>query len=52
MAEAIDFVRAVGPERTYGIHDAMLNERGLESVNGWLGEQVTSYRWLGPGEVA
>jgi L-ascorbate metabolism protein UlaG (beta-lactamase superfamily) len=53
MCEAIDFVRAVRPERAFPIHDAQLNERGLESVNGWLGEEGnTTYRWLAPGETA
>ncbi|MBE1490592.1 MBL fold metallo-hydrolase [Plantactinospora soyae] len=51
--EAIDFVRAVAPERAYGIHDAQLNERGLRSVHGWLAERCGhDYRWLGPGEAA
>ncbi|MFH9736762.1 MBL fold metallo-hydrolase [Streptomyces roseolus] len=49
-SEAIDFVREVGPERAVGIHDAQINERGLASVNGWLGEEArTAYRWLPPG---
>jgi L-ascorbate metabolism protein UlaG (beta-lactamase superfamily) len=53
MTEAIDFVRAVKPERTFPIHDAQLNERGLSSVNGWLSEETDSgYRWLAPGETA
>jgi L-ascorbate metabolism protein UlaG (beta-lactamase superfamily) len=53
MNEAIDFVRAVKPERTFPIHDAQLNERGLSSVNGWFAEETDSgYRWLAPGEEA
>jgi L-ascorbate metabolism protein UlaG (beta-lactamase superfamily) len=53
MNEAIDFVRAVKPERTFAIHDAQLNERGLSSVNGWFEEETDSgYRWLAPGETA
>jgi hypothetical protein len=48
--EAIDFVRAVRPERAIGIHDAQINERGLASVNGWLEEEArTDYRRLSPG---
>lgn len=48
-AEAIDFVRAVAPERAFGIHDAQINERGLASVNGWLSQKVPDrYRWLSP----
>ncbi|MEQ4300287.1 MBL fold metallo-hydrolase [Plantactinospora sp. B6F1] len=52
-AEAIDFVRAVAPERAYGIHDAQVNDRGLRSVHGWLAEEAGGcYRWLTPGETA
>ncbi|UNT00469.1 MBL fold metallo-hydrolase [Streptomyces tubbatahanensis] len=48
--QAIDFVRAVGPRRAYGIHEGQLNERGLSSVNGWLNERGGGcYRWLPPG---
>jgi L-ascorbate metabolism protein UlaG (beta-lactamase superfamily) len=51
MAEAIDFVKAVSPRRAFAIHDAQMNERGLESVNGWLSETTNSgYRYLAPGE--
>ncbi|MBF9134120.1 MBL fold metallo-hydrolase [Plantactinospora sp. S1510] len=51
--EAIDFVRAVAPERAYGIHDAQLNDRGLGSAHGWLAERCGhDYRWLAPGETA
>ncbi|WP_431962293.1 MBL fold metallo-hydrolase [Actinacidiphila sp. bgisy160] len=49
--EAIDFVNAVAPRRTFGIHDGQINERGLGSVNGWLAEQTDhGYRYLRPGE--
>jgi L-ascorbate metabolism protein UlaG (beta-lactamase superfamily) len=51
MAEAIDFVKAVSPRRAFAIHDAQMNERGLDSVNGWLSETTNSgYRYLAPGE--
>ncbi|GIG91144.1 MBL fold metallo-hydrolase [Plantactinospora endophytica] len=51
--EAIDFVRAVAPERAYGIHDAQVNDRGLHSLHGWLTEEAGDcYRWLTPGEAA
>ncbi|MEU0148987.1 MBL fold metallo-hydrolase [Streptomyces sp. NPDC006288] len=51
MAEAIDFVKAVRPQRTFAIHDAQINDRGLSSVNGWLAEETDSgYRYLMPGE--
>ncbi|GAA1652156.1 MBL fold metallo-hydrolase [Nonomuraea maheshkhaliensis] len=50
-AEVIDFVRAVAPERAFGIHDGQINERGLASVNGWLGQETRHrYRWLAPLE--
>ncbi|MBT2227590.1 MBL fold metallo-hydrolase [Nonomuraea sp. NEAU-A123] len=52
-AEMIDFVRAVAPERAFGIHDAQINERGLASANGWLSEETEhGYRWLAPLESA
>ncbi|MET9361820.1 MBL fold metallo-hydrolase [Streptomyces sp. NPDC006632] len=52
-AEAIDFVRAIAPQRAFAIHDAQLNDRGLSSVNGWLAEETNSgYRYLSPGESA
>ncbi|MEW2495431.1 MBL fold metallo-hydrolase [Streptomyces nodosus] len=51
MAEAIDFVKAVKPQRAFAIHDAQINDRGLSSVNGWLTEETDSgYRYLMPGE--
>lgn len=51
--EVIDFVKAVRPERAFGIHDAQLNERGLRSVNAWVGEETGhGYRWLAPRESA
>ncbi|BCL32921.1 MBL fold metallo-hydrolase [Streptomyces aurantiacus] len=50
-AEAIDFVRAVGPRRAFAMHDGQINERGLHSVNGWLTEETDNgYRYLAPGE--
>lgn len=53
IAEAIDFVKSVNPERAFAIHDAQLNDRGLGSVNGWLGEATDcDYRYLTPGESA
>lgn len=53
MAEAIDFVKAIKPQRVFPIHDAQVNGRGLSSVNGWLAEETGSgYRYLAPGESA
>jgi L-ascorbate metabolism protein UlaG (beta-lactamase superfamily) len=50
-AEAIDFVKAIEPQRAFAIHDAQLNDRGLTSINGWLSEATDSgYRYLSPGE--
>jgi hypothetical protein len=51
IAEAIDFVKAIKPQRALAIHDAQVNDRGLSSVNGWLAEETDSgYRYLTPGE--
>jgi L-ascorbate metabolism protein UlaG (beta-lactamase superfamily) len=53
LCEAIDFVRAVRPERVFAIHDAQLNDRGLAAANGWFAETLdTDYGWLAPGEAA
>ncbi|MFI5756088.1 MBL fold metallo-hydrolase [Streptomyces sp. NPDC051569] len=50
-AEAIDFVKAIKPQRAFPIHDAQINRRGLSSVNGWLAEETDNgYRYLTPGE--
>ncbi len=52
LDEAIDFVRAVAPQRAYAIHDGVLNDRGLAIVNGWLDQEAgTDYRWVAPGDV-
>lgn len=53
LAEAIDFVRAIGPKRTIPIHDAGLSELGRASINGWHGRMTEAgYRYLTPGETA
>jgi len=50
-AEAISFLRAVRPERAFGIHDAQINSRGLQGANSWLIDQGRhGYRYLAPGE--
>ncbi|MDH6113414.1 L-ascorbate metabolism protein UlaG (beta-lactamase superfamily) [Kitasatospora sp. MAP12-15] len=36
LGEAIGFVRAVGPARAFPIHDAHLNEIGLETFDWWV----------------
>lgn len=49
-SEAVAFVRAVSPQRAFGIHDGQINERALASLNGWIGEHAaTEYSWLAPG---
>jgi L-ascorbate metabolism protein UlaG (beta-lactamase superfamily) len=53
VGDGIEFVRAVAPRRAYSIHDAVLNERGLGLVDGWLGEYgYTDYARLEIGEAA
>lgn len=50
-AEAISFLRAVRPERAFGIHEAQINSRGLQAANNWLTDQgMHRYRYLVPGE--
>ena len=50
-AEAISFLRAVGPQRAFGIHDAQINSCGLRGANGWLTERGGhGYQYLTPGE--
>jgi L-ascorbate metabolism protein UlaG (beta-lactamase superfamily) len=50
LAESIDFVRAVRPERTFALHDALLNEIGTKLYDGQL-ERLsgTRYAHLAPG---
>jgi L-ascorbate metabolism protein UlaG (beta-lactamase superfamily) len=50
LDEGIEFGLAVRAARSFAIHDAQLNDRGLGSVNAWLGETVDGYRYLAPGE--
>jgi L-ascorbate metabolism protein UlaG (beta-lactamase superfamily) len=50
-AEAISFLRAVRPERAFGIHDAQVNSRGRHGANKWLTDRGgAGYRYLAPGE--
>ena len=52
LTEAIDFVKAIRPERAIAIHDAQINRRGLASAIGWLtDESGVDYRWVEPGTV-
>ncbi|HZD68984.1 MAG TPA: MBL fold metallo-hydrolase, partial [Actinomycetes bacterium] len=49
--EAIDFVNAVAPVRAFGIHDAQLNERGLEGTRSWLTRETGGrFCYLAPGD--
>ena len=50
-AEAIGFLRAVGPRRAFAIHDAQVNSRGRHAASSWLTDQGGhGYRYLTPGE--
>jgi L-ascorbate metabolism protein UlaG (beta-lactamase superfamily) len=49
-AEAVSYVRAVEAEQTVGIHDGLLNERGLQLGRNWLGNYGGKpYHPLAPG---
>lgn len=44
LREAIEFVRAIRPARTFPIHDAGLSEIGMGNFDGWLEEEeATGY---------
>ncbi|RNI21334.1 MBL fold metallo-hydrolase [Flexivirga caeni] len=48
--EAVDFVRAVDPERAIGIHDGQINARAITSIGRWLTKSgCDGYRWVPPG---
>jgi L-ascorbate metabolism protein UlaG (beta-lactamase superfamily) len=50
-AEAIDFVRAVAPQRAYSIHDAMLSPTGEQITDRWLAMKGnTEYARIPVGE--
>lgn len=52
LTEAIDFVKAIQPVRTFPIHDAQLDARGLASVNAWFTEETDhGYQYWAPGET-
>jgi len=51
LAEALDFVRAVKPQRAYPIHDAMLSEIGQSSFDNWVNlKGDTDYARIPVGE--
>ncbi|WP_162907987.1 MBL fold metallo-hydrolase [Allorhizocola rhizosphaerae] len=50
LAESIDFVRAVGPQRVYALHDCLDNERSAGLVDGHLKARAgCPYERLTPG---
>jgi L-ascorbate metabolism protein UlaG (beta-lactamase superfamily) len=53
-SEVIDYVREVGAARAFAVHDAPLNDIGLNLVGGLLGERgpgtPTPYSRLAPGD--
>lgn len=52
IAEAIEFARAVKPERAIAIHDGLLNERGAKVSDGHLENfSQTRYQHLAPGST-
>lgn len=53
MGQAIEFVRAIAPQRSVPVHDIMLSEVGLRSVGMFLGESGPAgvpLHQLTPGE--
>jgi L-ascorbate metabolism protein UlaG (beta-lactamase superfamily) len=49
-SEALDFVNAVAPRRSVGIHDGQVNERGLGGLNRWMTRETdAAYQWMQPG---
>lgn len=50
LAEAIDYVRAVGPERAHPTHDAVLSAAGQGISDSWITQRGgTAYSRLDPG---
>jgi hypothetical protein len=54
IAEVIDYVRAVRPRRAFPAHDGLLNDVGLQLVDGLLGDRGSGigaeYRRPAPAE--
>lgn len=52
--ELIDYLREVAPERAYSVHDGLVNDIGLQIIDGTLGgegkQQGKEFRRLAPGE--
>ncbi len=55
VGELIDYVRAVGADQAYAVHDGLLNDTGLGVVGGLLGERgpgtPTPLSRLAPGDA-
>jgi len=53
ISEVIDYVRAVGADRAYAVHDGLLNDSGLALIGSLLGDRgpgtPTPYERLTPG---
>jgi L-ascorbate metabolism protein UlaG (beta-lactamase superfamily) len=50
LSEAIDFVRAVAPERAFPIHDALFSPEGLGLADRWMGMKAeTAYERIPNG---
>ena len=54
VGEVLDFLVAVGPRRAFQVHDALLNERGIDLVEGHITRVAQRYgshfEHLQPGE--
>ena len=48
--EAIEFVRALQPARTFPIHDIGLSDLGCANFDAWLGDEATEYLRVPRGE--
>jgi hypothetical protein len=55
ISDLIDWVREVGPQRSFAVHDGLLNDIGLGMVDRLLGESGPGigapYRRLAPAET-
>lgn len=50
VSEIIDYIREVGPRRVFDIHDALLNEDGLELYGHFVSDLISAERQhLAPG---
>jgi L-ascorbate metabolism protein UlaG (beta-lactamase superfamily) len=50
FGEAIEFTRAIRPQRAIAIHDVMLSDKGIGNFSAWMeGKSGTEYKHLSPG---